>query len=79
MGPELVRLMAALRKELSLNSFHAVALAGSLLDCSQPGTPERLAFERIASALNSFDFPGAASALNEVMVAAGIAVDDDAQ
>ena len=67
LGPEERAAMAALQRKIGLNSYAAVVLAADLARRGRPGTPQRRAFERIASALDVFDFASAASALERFM------------
>ena len=67
LDPEIRALMTDLHRELALNSYQAVPLAGELLRRSEPDTPGYRVFAGIAGALDSFDFLTAASLLDQIM------------
>lgn len=70
LDPEVRALMAELRRELALNSYQAVTLAGELLRRSRPDSPGHRVFAGITGALDTFDFHTAASILDQAMRAA---------
>ena len=76
LDPEIRSLMAGLRRELALNSYQAVSLAGELLRRSEPDAPGHQVFAGIAGALDTFDFLTAASLLDQALNAADMEGDN---